>query len=230
MRQARHTREQAGFTLIELLLTVVILGLLLGAMVWTFSSSRLHVEHAEGVRRFESLLRFARAEAQQRGRTLRLEISRDEDSFDEETPDDRDRSTPRLLWEPDPLGAPGEFEPLPSTASWIGGLAAILEVERVRLLDADEEPEDRIGRLLEEGRPVDWTDSPPMPSVLFFADGSSDSAEFTLVSHDRLESHRTLVRLVGITGFVTHDAVDTDRDDTFDADLGNASAAAGDPR
>ncbi len=208
MRRAQHAKEQRGLTLVELLLVVMILGLLLGAMVSTSSSSRLPAEHAEGVRRFESLLRFARAEAQQSGRSLRLEIRRGEGPPGGESTPAQDDVTPRLLWEPDPIGAPGQFEPLPSTQSWVDEFASVLEVEQVRLLDAEKEPRSPARKLTRDDETAYWTAEQSIPSVLFFADGSSDSAEFTLVSHDGTRSHRTLVRLVGITGFITREAIE----------------------
>ena len=61
---------RAGFALLELLLVVALLMLFASAAVLSLAPLWRNAPLEEGVSRFEGLLRFARAEAAQHGRTV----------------------------------------------------------------------------------------------------------------------------------------------------------------
>jgi len=65
MEQAPRMRPEArrGFTLVELLLTVGLLLLLAGAVIFSFSSLQRGAGLEEGATRLEALLRFARSKS-----------------------------------------------------------------------------------------------------------------------------------------------------------------------
>src|SRR6185436_18969580 len=68
----RVVRSRAAFTLVELLLVVGLLLVLLGAMVFSFSTLRKGASLDEGTTQLEALLRFARAHAAHTGRQVQI--------------------------------------------------------------------------------------------------------------------------------------------------------------
>src|SRR5262245_18032210 len=103
-------RTGHGFTLVELLLALVLVLLLAGALVFSFSSLLGGTQLEEGAGQVESLLRYARAHAANTGRKVQL-------LFNEEDETGEQWGNVRLSWEPDPLGDPGYFEDV-AEASW----------------------------------------------------------------------------------------------------------------
>lgn len=194
----KHRDTGAGFTLIELLLSVALLVLLLGAIVFNFSGLQRGAQLDEGVNQVEALIRFARAHASNSGHQVQL-------SFEEETDDEfvQPLGNIRLLWEPDPVARPGFFAPLAEAGEYVRNLTDLISIESVRLVagdsfeaaasDTSTAPSENAG---------DESTGAAFPSIAFFADGSSDSAEIIIASRSEEDSRRIAVRLQGITGSI----------------------------
>jgi len=71
----RLRRGQRGYSLVELLLTMSLLLLFTGLAVVSIDALNQRSTLTEGAIRFETLLRFARAEAAQCGRRVRISFS-----------------------------------------------------------------------------------------------------------------------------------------------------------
>lgn len=192
-----------GFTLIELLLATVLLLLLLGASVFSFASLQRGKELDEGAAQFEALLRYARAEAANRGRQVQL-------SFEEEI--EEGISLPlgevRLLWEPDPLGKPGQFEEIKTAHAYLERINDLVEIDTVRVSDpAGIETQEMTADADEEDWDIFAERFYFLPPITFYPDGSSDSAEIILISRAEDDDRRVSVRLTGITGIVRREVV-----------------------
>jgi type II secretory pathway pseudopilin PulG len=190
----KRRRAGGGFTLIELLLTLVLLLLLLGALVLNFTGLQSGVQLDEGGEQFESLIRYARAHAANTGCRVRL-------SFEELI--DEDLAVPLgnvfVSWEPEPLQHPGEFQPLMELSPLVESLLALVEVDDVRPLGAGTTPApaDATGGSASEGAAAAW-----FAPIMFYADGSSDSAEIILATRESEDDRRLAVRIIGITGTI----------------------------
>ena len=117
-----HPRHPAprGFTLIELLLTVALVLVLLGAVIYNFSSAASGARLNEGAGQVEALFRFARAHAESTGKQVRILFPESEGGDSAETvAAEAPASTMRVTWEADPVGAPGVFRDLPAAASYV---------------------------------------------------------------------------------------------------------------
>ena len=179
-----------GFTLIELLLTLVLLLLLLGAVVINFTGLQSGVQLDEGAEQFESLIRYARAHAANTGCKVRL-------TFEEII--DEDIAIPLgnvfVSWEPEPLGRPGEFHPLPELSPLTESLLGLVEVEDVRPLGGGMTGSTELASP-EEEMAVSFA------PITFYPDGSSDSAEIVLAARDLEDDRRLALRIIGTTGTV----------------------------
>ncbi len=164
MRQPRPEEawraKAAAFTLVELLLTVVLLLLLFGAVVFNYSTLSRGARLDHGADQLETLFRFARAQAAASGRQVRIAFSSPglatgsgtnassvPSGFSPQTPPNlggglsanKDGNTGgtnaalSVVWEPDPYGAPGQFVPLPEAQSYVDGILTATEVLEVRL-------------------------------------------------------------------------------------------------
>jgi len=203
MTGRRRPRAGRGFTLVELLLTTVLVLLLLGAVVFSFSTLQRGAELDEGAAQLEGLLRFARAHAANTGRQVQL-------SFEEELVDDviLTAGTMRVTWEPNPLEQPGVFEDLRDAALYLERITNLIFVETVRMLDPN-------GAAVEVAVAKDTSDVLPsadepeefLPPINFYPDGTSDSAEIILNSWAEDDPRRIAVRLVGITGTIRRQLV-----------------------
>ena len=154
-RNGQHGRlTKAAFTLVELLLTVVLLLLLLGAVVFNYSSLSRGARLDLGAEQLETLFRFARSQAASTGRQVRIVFENPSSEGRSETkqaPSGRENGPPNnsgggvssisngtnapvtVVWEPDPYGAPGQFVPLAEAQSYLDDLLELIEVVEVRL-------------------------------------------------------------------------------------------------
>ena len=179
-----------GFTLIELLLSVALLLLLVGAVVYNFSPLQRGADLEEGATQFEALLRFARAHAANTGRPVQI-------TFQDDLDDTLGVSSEsiRALWEPDPLGQPGTFETLPEASGYLRSILDLVTVAEVRPLAGD-------GTELVPLDRADDSPATPFVPVNFYPDGSSDSAEIVLASRGSEDGRLLAVRLLGVVGSV----------------------------
>jgi prepilin-type N-terminal cleavage/methylation domain-containing protein len=135
--QARSRR--GGFTLVELLLAVTLLGGLMAAAIFGFSSLQRSAQLNEGVERVETAMRFARAHAANTGRKVQVVVATTEmaspsaDSSASTSAGNPSDSTHSLsiLWEADPARAPGVFEAIPSLSGDVADVSELVEIRSV---------------------------------------------------------------------------------------------------
>jgi len=208
LSRRRATVASSAFTLVELLLTVALLLLLLGAVVFSFSNLRRGSSLDEGVNQLEALLRFARAHAASAGCQVQL-------SFEEEVADGL--SAPlgnlRVLWEPDPLNQPGLFEELREAEPYVRGIGDLISIEDVHPLEqnrtapsSDASAAPGLAGKSVAVSPVatvseaDSSDAFGFAPLTFYPDGSSDSAEIIVTSKDQDDDRTIGLQFVGVTG------------------------------
>ena len=218
----KHRDTGAGFTLIELLLSVALLVLLLGAIVFNFSGLQRGAQLDEGVNQVEALIRFARAHASNSGHQVQL-------SFEEDADDGfaQPLGNIRLLWEPDPVARPGFFVPLAEAGEYVRNLTDLISIESVRLVAGDSFEPATAGAPNENAG--DKSTDTAIPSIGFFADGSSDSAEIIIASRSEEDSRRIAVRLQGITGSIRRKLI-ADELKTVEPETPAESAAVNDAK
>lgn len=204
------TSTRAGFTLIELLLVVVLLLLLMGASVFNFTSLQGNAGLNEGATQFEALLRFARAHAQTTGRNVLLRFPPSPapaSGADDHSASSALSAMPSVLWEPDPLGQPGQYQDVFEAQFYLQQMGDRIRVARWRW-GASIEAIDAANSAQLEPTPIP-TDADgaalELPPVSFFPDGSSDSFEVELVSQDTQDSRRIRLRVEGVTGGLTRE-------------------------
>ncbi len=199
----RNKKGGGGFTLLEMLLVTALLIALMGAIIFNFSSLQRGADLQEGARQFEALVRFAGAQAANSGHAVQLRFDGGASSTNmvEVTDDPDDWSAKlRVVWEPDPVLQPGVFVDLPEAAPFVEAIGDRVRIDKIRL------PQ----RPLNLGtNDLAMTQDAPekLPSVTFFPDGSSDSAEIVLLSKRAEDSRQATVRVDGITGSVRSELV-----------------------
>lgn len=200
-----------GFTLIELLLTVVLLLVLIGAMVFNFSGLQTGAQLDEGAEQLESAIRYARAYAANTGCRVRL-------SFEEQVEEGASVPMGNIFasWEPDPLGKPGVYEPLQDVDLLLQSLLQVVEIDDVLPFDTAQTPapQGSEGELEDEA-------SASFAPITFYPDGSSDSAEIILAARAEEETRRMSVTIIGATGVIRRmiltDAASADEQEFLDA-------------
>lgn len=196
----RITQRRAGFTLVELLLVTVLLLMMAGAVIFSFSTLQKNATLDEGASQIEALFRYARAQAASSGRLVRI-------AFEEDVGDGLEvpLGNLRVEWESDPLNAPGLFSELPDAAGLIRSITELVRIEFVKAGEPDLETLESTvsagvgGESGGETNESVWITFPP---VTFFPDGSSDSSELTIASRDEEDGRRVILKLAGLTGIV----------------------------
>jgi prepilin-type N-terminal cleavage/methylation domain-containing protein len=131
--------RRGGFTLVELLLAVTLLGGLMAAAIFGFSSLQRSAQLNEGVERVETAMRFARAHAANTGRKVQVVVTTTEASSPSAdsspstpagNPSDSNQSL-SILWEADPARAPGVFEAIPSLSGDVADVSELVEIRSV---------------------------------------------------------------------------------------------------
>ena len=173
-----------GLTLLELVLVMALLALLAGAVAWNVSPWRTGERLEEGMERFQTVLRMARAEAATTGRRLRL-------AFGEET------GQCSVLWEPEPLSEPEQFTDY-ARCTW----KSHIPTEMVRVLRSELTGSSAY-RTLRAQMGREETEDNALQAVTFYPDGSSDSAVFELVDAEGSESFLAIIVLDGVNGVIT---------------------------
>ncbi len=221
----------AGFSLVELLLTLVLILCIAAASVFTFTTLYRSANLDEGFDRFQSLLRFAQAEAATTGRKVRLQfpahaLSDNSSSVAEEKTELRDI---QVTWEADALNAPGVFQTY-TNKSWSEDMVnELVGVQKVQSMQSPNVPAQTasVGALAtvtsDESSPETVSsESSDFPAITFYPDGSCDSAEIVLASRNSEDERRVEVRLSGMLGSVSSRTISgdevTNTDSTDDSD------------
>ena len=170
-------------------------------MVFNFSSLLHGNQLEEGTTRLETLMRFARAQAANSGRKVQLVFGGESTNTPAAAP-----SEVRATWEPDPLGQPGCFSDMADAQWHVQEINDLVQVESVKLIDTS--AADPVANACPEDSDLESTNSlaaKPMTPITFYPDGSSDSAEIIVMPRSaEEEDQRMAVRLVGITGSISH--------------------------
>lgn len=204
--RARSLRSGSAFTLVELLLAVVILGLLLGAAAFNFDSLRRGRALEEGASQFESLIRLARAHAALSGHPVVIALIPSTNSTASE-PDAAFALA--VLSQPDPLRNPGNLVPIPAVQSHLPPLAELVQLQvsitnqppSVTNPPALETSAATASTNANTATPDPVTAESPVPDehpeirrlLTFQPDGSSDAADFVLVSLEPEDPRRLLI-------------------------------------
>ncbi len=214
-------RGDRALTLVELLLSITLLLLLAGALVFSFSPLQSGRQVGEGLARLEALFGFARARAANTGSIVYLVVEAAED--ESET-----GGSVAIQWEPDPVNQPGIFTNLilqPSFADAVNEFVSVsLHVEEETWMEDFESVlmtggDDILGENLEEeafeaseddDEALALEDDGVQARFAFFPDGSSESAKLIVASRDGSDERRFLVELVGLTGSVRVEEVGLD--------------------
>ena len=211
----RRPTTTRAFTLVELLLSVSLLLLLATAVIVNFGTLDRGARLTEGATLMESLLRYARAQSANTGRQVKVVFGAgSESSGGTGVALDASNSGVRVLWEPDPLGAPGKFEPLIGAAQLVDEVNDVVRVREVRQLGANLTTASA-GTAYAAFTPttagntnatVLGEDCMPVstPPVTCYPDGSSDSVEIILSPQDDEDLRRSVVSLSGVTGALKH--------------------------
>jgi prepilin-type N-terminal cleavage/methylation domain-containing protein len=169
-------QQRRAFTLMEILVALAVMVLLIGAVTVLTQSTRRGKLLQDAGQRWATAFRMARAESSLRGKRIQL-------VFVESESDDVAVVIPTFQIETDPLGAPNQFTTIPD--GWASRLSvAGIHVSRC-LLD----------ETTAEGDAEHET-------VLFYPDGSSDSAGLHLRHDDPDQTRIIIVHLDGMTGKV----------------------------
>ncbi len=173
-------RRAAGFTLVELILVVALLSVMLGVVVVNLSGWNEHRRLDEGSRRLETMLYMARADAANRGKLIRLEFANDENGA----------VAVRILWEPKPFAAPGEFIDYEA-----GGWEHYSPDDLVEVIFSKSDAPNLDA--------TDDEDATAFHPITFHPDGSSDSAEIALASTSAADTRRAVLTIDGLIGTVS---------------------------
>jgi len=152
----------------------------------------------EGARRFTTGLRMARADAANRGRRIRIAF--DPDTFD-----------PVILWEPEPLTAPGQFVEF-TTCPW----RRFLKVEGIWVEQCTYVGDSLYRTLADAGTAGKTVETGDLATVTFEPNGSSDSVVIVLVAGDAPDGPRARIELNGVTGIVNWQILTLDELDECD--------------
>jgi hypothetical protein len=183
--------------------------LLASAMVFNFSTLTRGNQLEEGTTRLETLMRFARAQAANSGRKVQIVFTSESTNSPTAT-----TGEVRATWEPDPLGQPGCFTDLDEEQWHVQEINDLVQVESVKLLDQT----GCAAAATSTGQEIsdEDTNSPalkPVAPITFYPDGSSDSAEIVVAARSPEEDQRMTVRLVGLTGSISHQLLLLDPED-----------------
>ena len=201
-----------GFTLIEQILTIVLMVLLFGAVVYNFSSFHRAAGLDEGVTQVEALFRFARAHAASTGKQVRIMFPEAETGDNAELlAAEAPGVTVRVMWEADPVGAPGVFQDLPAAARYVESISELVSIQQVQPRGQGAEvPANAAAPALTSGAPETFAaEAPrsPFSVVTFYPDGTGDSVEVVLASRSEEDARRFTVRIVGLTGAIRRQLV-----------------------
>lgn len=201
-------RRAKGFSLVELLLTLVLILCLAAASVFTFTAIYESANLDEGLDRFQSLIRFAQAEASTTGRKVRLQF---EAPAELATEGNTELRTIKVTWEADLLNAPGVFQEFTNKAWSEEIVNELVGVEKVQPIQSPNSVPMAETAMPTTGETTDATSlEEEFPSITFYPDGSCDSAEIVLASRNTDDERRLAVRLSGLLGSVSSRTLEAD--------------------
>lgn len=217
--RSQRVKNAAAFTLVELVLAVALMLLLAGAVILGIGSLDSHSRLEEGASQVETLFRYARAQSANTGRQVRIVFSSEKPvpaGTDSQTnlPPPSAPSTNlwvQMVWEPDPVGAPGRFEAFPGADLLVEQVNDLVKVQAVGQPGT---VSSNVANLALSGplplptvadtNDVASTDvgaaTNAIPPLTCYPDGSSDSMEILLAPADGEDPRLALVTLSGITG------------------------------
>lgn len=214
----RTDKPQRGFSLVELLLTLVLILCLAAASVFTFTALYRSANLDEGYDRFQSLIRFAQAEASTTGRKLRLQFVSAREvntSTTVTTEENSDLRNIEVTWEADMLNAPGVFQ-VYTNKTWSEDMVnELIGVEKVLSIQSPNVPAQSFSGAnvaSVEEKSAEGFSAGEFPAITFYPDGSCDSASIVLASRNREDERRVEVRLSGLLGSVSSRTINTDTD------------------
>jgi hypothetical protein len=217
-----------------LLLTVALMLLLAGVVILSFGALDRQARLGEGASHLETLFRYARAQSANTGRQVRI-------AFVSEKPmpyesGSRTNLSPgvvgtnlwvQLLWEPDPVDAPGRFESLPGADMLVDQVNDLVQVQAVGqpgeisvTAGGFEVPEPPLLSETAETNTLFGADAGvrTIPPLTCYPDGSSDSRDVLLSVANGEDQRVALVTLSGISGKARHRIFTPDADAAFSWD------------
>ena len=206
---------------------MVLILCLAAASVFTFTAIYRSSDLDEGADRFQSLIRFAQAEAATTGRKVRLE-------FVPGTPIEANAETElrniKVMWEADLLNAPGVFEEYTNKA-WseeiVNELVGVRKVKTAESNEAGSSVENAVADASETAEASDLIEE-EFPSITFYPDGSCDSADILLASRNSEDERRLEVHLSGMLGSVSTRTLSVDEDAFMEDETSEATNAEDD--
>jgi len=228
----RQSKTAAAFTLVELLLSVSLMLLLAGVVIINFGSLDRNARLEEGAGHMETLFRYARAQAASTGRRVQIVFGPDAPaSF---STINSTNPTPSLssgnpgvqiLWEPNPVEAPGRFESMPGAEMLIDQVNDLVKVQEVHApgyspsgaspVDSNPPPAAFTLTSATTSAPIMDLATVSQPPLNCYPDGSSDSLEVTLASANGEDKRLAVVSLSGLNGSARHRMVSTNDDTTL---------------
>ena len=209
------TSRKQGFSLVELLLTLVLILCLAAASVFTFTAIYKSANLDEGSDRFQSMIRFAQAEAATTGRKVRLQFVPIESGAVESATELR---TIKVTWEADLLNAPGVFQEYTNKAWSEEIVNELVGVTKVAPISESGTPIPTVGTETGVTGMEEYSGSDEFPAITFYPDGTCDSAEVVLASRNSDDERRLAVRLGGMLGTMTTRTVSASDAETLDAE------------
>jgi len=218
---SRRQKSTTAFTLVELLLTVSLMLMLAGAVILNLGSLDSNARLEEGASQVETLFRYARAQAADTGRQVRIVFSSSEpaiggmaSSTNQSPALASTNSGVQVLWEPDPVAAPGRFEALPGVElllEQVNDLVKVREVGQPGMVPSQGADLD-MDAMLPMSQNADTNGMPSMdtaattstPPLTCYPDGSSDSMEVILTAAGGEDKRLAAVTLLGLSGASRH--------------------------
>lgn len=176
-----------GFTLVELLLALAIMAVLLSLAALSVNALQARRTLPDAADHLASAMRMARADAATFGRRIRLTMNAS----------DFDDAGPFGLFEIelDPLGAPGTFTP--HNARW----TRVLDRDDVEVLQCRQTSESTWAVM----QTADGNEPDAFQPIMFYPDGSCDSAEIHLRLLDDPEGDVAIVTLDGMNAAASYE-------------------------
>ncbi len=202
------------------MLTVALMLLLASAVILSFGALDRHSRLEEGASQVETLFRYARAQSANTGRQVKI-------AFLSEKPVTTGAASQtnqllsvastnlwvQVLWEPDPVGAPGRFESLPGAEMLVEQVNDLVKVQTVGQPGqvsinggTFEMPEPPLLAAAGETNALSLADAvtKSAPALTCYPDGSSDSMDILLSVANGDDQRLALVTLSGLSGRARH--------------------------